>query len=400
MKNICYINCKVASMLPGGEPYGLCSDAALVVLDGKVAWTGQRSALPERFAGLPVEDLGGRLVTPALIDCHTHLVFGGNRAREFELRLLGAGYEDIARQGGGIASTVRATREATDEELLRTALIRLDALIADGVGVVEVKSGYGLTIKDELRMLRIARRLEKERPVKVVTTWLAAHAVPAEYEGRSDDYINEVVIPGLYQANAEGLVDAVDGFCERIGFSTYQVRRVLTVARDLGLGVKLHAEQLSDQKGALLAASFGALSADHLEYLREEDVEEFAESGTVAVLLPGAFYALREKQLPPISVLRDHAVDMAIATDFNPGTSPLGSLLMAMNMACILFAMTPEEALSGVTRNAAKALGLTGQFGVLAPGANAEIAVWDVDHPSELSYWMGGSPLYTLISNR
>jgi len=387
-------------MLPGGEPYGLCSDAALVVLDGKVAWTGQRSALPERFAGLPVEDLGGRLVTPALIDCHTHLVFGGNRAREFELRLLGAGYEDIARQGGGIASTVRATREATDEELLRTALIRLDALIADGVGVVEVKSGYGLTIKDELRMLRIARRLEKERPVKVVTTWLAAHAVPAEYEGRSDDYINEVVIPGLYQANAEGLVDAVDGFCERIGFSTYQVRRVLTVARDLGLGVKLHAEQLSDQKGALLAASFGALSADHLEYLREEDVEEFAESGTVAVLLPGAFYALREKQLPPISVLRDHAVDMAIATDFNPGTSPLGSLLMAMNMACILFAMTPEEALSGVTRNAAKALGLTGQFGVLAPGANAEIAVWDVDHPSELSYWMGGSPLYTLISNR
>jgi len=387
-------------MLPGGEPYGLCSDAALVVRDGKVAWTGERSALPERFAGLPVEDLGGRLVTPALIDCHTHLVFGGNRAREFELRLLGAGYEEIARQGGGIASTVRATREATDEELLRTALIRLDALIADGVGVVEVKSGYGLTIKDELRMLRIARRLEKERPVKVVTTWLAAHAVPAEYEGRPDDYINEVVIPGLYQANAEGLVDAVDGFCERIGFSTYQVRRVLTVARDLGLGVKLHAEQLSDQKGALLAASFGALSADHLEYLREEDVEEFSESGTVAVLLPGAFYALREKQLPPISALRDHAVGMAIATDFNPGTSPLGSLLMAMNMACILFAMTPEEALSGVTRNAAKALGLTGQFGVLAPGANAEIAVWDVDHPSELSYWMGGSPLYTLISNR
>ena len=387
-------------MQKGVAAYGLYEDAALVVQQGKIAWVGERKSLPSAFEGIDKEDIGGRLVTPVLIDCHTHLVFGGNRALEFSMRLQGISYEEISQQGGGIASTVRATRASSDAELLKGALKRLDCLLAEGVGVVEVKSGYGLTIEDEMRMLRVARRLEKERDVKICTTWLAAHALPEEYLGRSDDYLNQVVIPGLYLANDEGLIDAVDGFCERIGFTSSQLARVFRVAKTLGLPVKIHAEQLSDQKGALMAASQAALSADHLEYLQAEDVREFAESGTVAVLLPGAFYSIRETQLPPIKALRDAGVDIAIATDCNPGTSPLSSLLVAMNMACTLFSITPEEALAGVTRNAAKALGLTGKYGVVASGAVAELAVWDLDHPAELAYWIGGSPFHKYLSHR
>jgi imidazolonepropionase len=344
------------------------------------------------------QDLGGKLVTPALIDCHTHLVFAGSRAQEFEARLKGASYQEIAISGGGIFSTVLATRNATDEDLIRQSLWRLDNLINEGVVVVEIKSGYGLTIEDELRMLRIARKLGTLRPVKIVTTWLAAHAIPPEYSGRADQYIDEIAIPGLRQGAAQGLIDAVDGFCEDIAFSCSQIERLFSVAKSLNIPVKLHAEQLTDQKGALLAAKYQGLSADHLEYLSGSDMHEFSASGTVAVLLPGAFYTLKETQLPPIDSLRKHNVDIAIATDCNPGSSPLSSILAAMNMACTQFSMTPEEALTGVTRSAAKALNLSGQYGIVAPGAFAELAVWDVQHPAELAFWIGGSFLNKRIT--
>lgn len=398
MQNYILTGCKLATMTKGGQPYGLVEDAALAIQDGKVAWIGKSTAIPDQFNAYHIEDLGGALVTPSLIDCHTHLVFGGNRAREFEMRLDGASYEEIARSGGGIISTVKATRAASDEELLESALRRLDDLIGEGVGVVEIKSGYGLTIKDEMRMLRVARQLEKKRPIKIVTTWLAAHAVPPEYADGSGAYIDEIVIPGMKMAADEGLVDAVDVFCESIGFSLSQTERVFQAAKTLGLPVKLHAEQLSDQKGSLLAARYDGLSADHLEYLKETDVPTFAASDTVAVLLPGAFYTLKETKLPPIEALRRHNVDMAIATDCNPGSSPISSLLTIMNMACTEFSMTPEEALTGVTRCAAKALGLSEQHGVIAVGRDANFAVWDVDHPAELSYWVGKSPLIKTIS--
>lgn len=394
-----YEDCKAATMASGPVPYGLIDDAVIIVEDGLIKWAGPRSECPDAYKG-ERQSLGGRLVTPALIDCHTHLVFGGNRAREFEMRLEGVSYEEIARRGGGIISTVKATRGASFDELIETALVRLGDLMADGVGVVEIKSGYGLTIQDEIRMLRAARHLETLRPVKIVTSWLAAHAVPPEYSGLADAYIDEVVIPGLQQAHAERLVDAVDGFCENIGFTRVQMSRIFDAAKALGLPVKLHAEQLSDQKGALLTAKYNGLSADHLEYLAPEDVPEFAGSGAVAVLLPGAFYTLRETQLPPMDALREHKVDMAVATDCNPGSSPISSLLTAMNMACTEFSMTPEEALAGVTRNAAKALGLTGDYGVIGVGAAAELAVWNVSHPAELSYWVGRSPLERRISYR
>jgi len=387
-------------MTAEGGPYGLITDASLVVSGDRIAWVGRTADLPARYRSVPEEYLGGRLVTPALIDCHTHLVFGGNRAREFESRLGGATYEEIARQGGGIASTVKATRDARDDELITSALTRVDALRSDGVAVIEIKSGYGLTIEDEIRMLRIARWLEELRPVKVVTTWLAAHAVPPEYAGRADAYIDEVAIPGLRRAHEEGLVDAVDGFCESIAFSPEQVERLFRVARSLGLPVKLHAEQLSDRKGALLAARYKGLSADHLEYLAPEDAAALAKAGTVAVLLPGAFYTIKETRLPPLAALREQGVAMAVATDCNPGSSPISSLLTVMNMACTLFSLTPEEALAGVTRNAARALGLSDDYGVIAPGKRAELAVWNVCHPSELSYWIGGSPLFKSILHR
>jgi imidazolonepropionase len=335
-------------------------------------------------------------VTPGLIDCHTHLVFGGDRAQEFEMRLNGASYEEVARAGGGIVSTVTATRLASVDDLVNQALPRLDAMIAEGVTVVEIKSGYGLNAEVELNMLRAARRLGDMRPVRVVTSYLGAHATPPEYKGRDDAYIDEVCIPALRLAAAEGLVDAVDGFCEGIAFSPDQIERVFNAARALGLPVKLHAEQLSWLGGAQLAARHGALSADHVEYATEDDCRAMAGSGTVAVILPGAFYALRETQAPPIAGLRKHGVPMALATDCNPGSSPLASILLTMNMGCTLFRMTPQEALAGVTINAARALGLA-DTGQIAAGKRADLAVWDVRRPGELSYRIGFNALHQRI---
>ncbi|MFQ3248960.1 MAG: imidazolonepropionase [Glaciecola sp.] len=399
-----YKDCTLATMEQGANNYGLIENAAFVVGAGRILWRGKINELPQEYTKLESESLEGRLVTPALIDCHTHLVFGGNRAQEFEQRLKGASYSEISKAGGGIVSTVNATRNASDEELLSGALKRLDALMSEGVGVVEIKSGYGLSIEHELRMLRVARKLATLRPVKIMTTWLAAHALPPEYAGKNasrfDDYIDDVVIPGLRQAASENLVDAVDGFCENIAFSCEQIERVFAEASALGLPIKLHAEQLSDQKGALLAAKYNGLSADHLEYLAEEDVPTFAKSGAVAVMLPGAFYTLNESKQPPIESFRLHAVDMAVATDCNPGSSPISSILTAMNMACTQFSMTPEEALAGSTRCAAKALGLQNECGEVKVGAHAELAVWDATHPAELSYWIGTSLLHKRISHQ
>lgn len=398
MLEMIYKQCAIATMTKGNLAYGLIEDAALVIQNGVIVWVGKQTDLPRQYSHIKSENLGGRLITPALIDCHTHLVFAGSRAKEFEMRLKGASYQDIALSGGGIISTVKATRAASDEELLSQSLKRLDCLISEGVAVIEIKSGYGLSIKEELRMLRIARKLETLRPVKILTTWLAAHALPPEYAKRADCYIDEVAIPGLKQGVAEGIIDAVDGFCEEIAFTTEQIERVFKVAVALDIPVKLHAEQLSDQKGALLTAKYKGLSADHLEYLCDQDVNEFAQSGTVAVLLPGAFYTLRETKLPPLESLRENDVDIAIATDCNPGSSPISSILTIMNMACKEFSMTPEEALVGVTRSAAKALNLSSIYGEIKPNAIAELAVWDVKHPAELSQWIGGSFMYKRIT--
>ena len=383
-------------MQPGADPYGLINDAALALVAGKIAWVGARSALPRDFAGLPQHDMGGRLVTPALVDCHTHVVHGGNRAVEFEMRLQGASYEEVARAGGGIVSTVTATRKASEDELVASALPFVDAMIAEGVAVIEIKSGYGLEQDTELRMLRAARRIGQLRNVQVRTTFLAAHAVPVDYKGRADAYIDDVCIPALRAAHAQGLVDAVDGFCECIAFSPAQIERVFVVAQQLGLPVKLHAEQLSNLGGAVLAARYGAMSADHLEYLDEPGVAAMAAAGCVAVILPGAFYTLRETQMPPIDLLRQHGVAMAVATDMNPGSSPMSSLLLAMNMACTLFRMTPAEALAGATIHAARALGLPDR-GTLATGMVADLAIWNCGHPAELAYRIGFNPLHTRI---
>lgn len=388
-------NATIATMT-GTSRYGLLPAGAVALAGERIAWVGAQDQLPAEFARLERVDLGGRLVTPALIDCHTHVVFGGHRAREFEMRLEGASYEEIARAGGGIVSTVTATRAASEAALLAGALRRVDALIAEGTATIEVKSGYGLDRDTELRMLRVARRIARERPVRVVTSFLGAHAVPAEYAGRADAYIDEVVIPTLEAAHAEGLVDAVDGFCEGIAFDTVQIARVFDRAKALGLPVKLHAEQLSNIGGTHIAAHYGALSADHVEYADEEGARALAASGTVAVLLPGAFYAIRETQLPPVAAFRGHGVPMALATDCNPGSSPLASLLLAMNMGCTLFRLTPEEALAGVTRNAAMALGLA-DSGTIEPGKRADLAVWDVEEPAELAYRIGFNPLHTRI---
>lgn len=376
--------------------YGLLESGAIAMHDDEIVWVGADSAIPDTFLESQQVDLQGRLVTPALIDCHTHIVHGGNRAREFEMRLEGASYEEVARAGGGIVSTVKATRETSEEDLLESALKRADILIAEGVSTIEIKSGYGLDIDTELKMLRVARQLADMRPINVRTSFLGAHAVPAEFKDRADEYIDEICIPALNAANDAGLVDAVDGFCEGIAFSTAQIERVFKRAQELGLPVKLHAEQLSNLGGAKLAAKFNALSADHLEYLTEDGVAAMADAGTIAVVLPGAFYTLRETQAPPIDLLRSHGVPIAIATDSNPGSSPLTSLLLTMNMACTLFRLTPEEALAGVTRHAAKALGLP-NAGTIEVGQNANLAVWDVQHPSELAYRIGYNPLYKRI---
>ncbi|MEM9630243.1 MAG: imidazolonepropionase [Pseudomonadota bacterium] len=385
-------NARLATLAETGEPYGLIEDGALAIENDKISWCGKGLDLPERYSTWSREDLEGRLVTPGLIDCHTHVVFGGDRAREFEMRLEGASYEEVARAGGGIVSTVKATREASEDELLQLALPRVDALIAEGVTTIEIKSGYGLDQDTEMRMLRAARRVATERPVHVRTSFLGAHAIPPEYKGRPDDYLKYVCLPALEAAHAEGLVDAVDGFCEGIAFSPEQIALVFDKARELGIPVKLHAEQLSNLGGTALAASYGALSADHLEYLDEAGIKAMAKSGSVAVLLPGAFYTLRETQQPPLALLRQHKVPVALATDCNPGSSPLASLLLTMNMGCTLFRMTPEEALAGVTREAAKALGLSDQ-GTLEAGNRADLAVWNVRHPAELSYRIGFNAL-------
>ncbi|MEP1331000.1 imidazolonepropionase [Pseudophaeobacter sp.] len=380
----------------GAGAYGLIEAAAIAVVDGKIAWVGPGTELPTDYADLAQTSLGSRLVTPALIDCHTHVVHGGNRAAEFELRLNGATYEDVARAGGGIISTVAATRAASVVDLVAQALPRVDAMLAEGVSLIEVKSGYGLDRETELNMLRAARALSDHRPIRVVTSFLGAHAVPAEYKDRSDAYITEICIPALRAAHAEGLVDAVDGFCEGIAFLPDQIARVFDVARELGLPVKLHAEQLSNLGGAKLAASYGALSADHIEYLDGTGVDAMAAAGTVAVILPGAFYTLRETQMPPIDLLRAAGVPMALATDCNPGSAPMTSLLLAMNMGCTLFRMTPEEALRGVTTHAARALGLT-DCGTIEVGQRADLAVWNASHPAELAYRIGFNPLHARI---
>ncbi|HSG95567.1 MAG TPA: imidazolonepropionase [Afifellaceae bacterium] len=383
---------QLATMAPDAESYGLVRDAA-VAIDGQViAWAGPANELPADYADWRAEELDGRLVTPALIDCHTHLVHGGDRASEFEMRLAGASYEEIARAGGGIISTVKATRGASEDDLLSSALQRLDALLAEGVATVEVKSGYGLDRDTELKMLRVARRLEDERPVRVTTSFLGAHAVPPDYAGSADAYIDDVAIPTLRAAHEAGLVDAVDGFCEGIAFTPQQIARVFDAATALGLPVKLHAEQLSNLGGAALTARYGGLSADHLEYLDAAGITAMKAAGTVAVLLPGAFYTLRESRLPPAAALRAAGIPVAIATDCNPGSSPLTSLLVAMNMACTLFGLTPEEALAGTTRKAARALGLA-DCGVVAAGKRADLTVWDADQPAELAYRIGFNPL-------
>nr|WP_245198425.1 imidazolonepropionase [Jiella mangrovi] len=380
-----------------GDDRRLIENAAIAIEGERIAFAGPASELPPDWQGVTAESLDGRLVTPAMIDCHTHLVYGGDRAREFEMRLEGASYEEIARAGGGIVSSVKATREAGVDGLVAAALPRLDALLGEGVSTVEIKSGYGLAIEAELDMLRAARALSRERPVRVMTSWLAAHATPAEYKGRNADYIRDIVLPGMEQGAEEGLIDAVDGFCEGIAFSPDEIATVFDKAKSLQLPVKLHAEQLSNLGGAKLAASYGALSADHLEYLDQAGVEAMAKAGTVAVLLPGAFYAIREKQAPPMAALREAGVAMAVATDSNPGTSPMTSLLLAMNMAATFFGMTVAECMAGTTREAARALGLLGETGTIEAGKSADLAVWNVATPAELVYRFGFNPLHMRV---
>ena len=393
-----WTNCRAATLQAGASaPYGLIEDAALMTEGEHIAWVGSRADLPAALASSAAQhhDAQGALITPGLIDCHTHLVYGGNRAREFEQRLQGASYEAIARAGGGIVSTVRATRDASAEQLHTRSAARLRALMAEGVTTVEIKSGYGLALEHERKTLAVARALGREFAVDVRTTFLGAHAVPPEFAGQSDAYLDEVLrmLPVLH---AEGLVDAVDVFCERIAFSPAQTRRVFEAAAALGLRVKLHAEQLSDSGGAALAAEFGALSCDHLEWLSESGTQAMAQAGTIAVLLPGAFYFLRETRVPPIALLREHGVPMAIATDCNPGSSPCTSPLLMLNMACTLFGLTPEEALAGMTRYAASAVGLPDR-GTLAAGQRADFVLWNVEHPAELSYGLGANPRVSTV---
>ncbi|GAB0117502.1 imidazolonepropionase [Acidisoma sp. 7E03] len=384
---------RLVTLADGAPGLGVVEDGAVLIEDGRIAFAGPAAGLPP-ITDAAVTDLGGRWVTPAPIDCHTHLVHGGNRAREFEMRLDGATYEEIARAGGGIVSSVAATRALSTEQLVEASLPRLDALLAEGTTTVEIKSGYGLDIASECRMLEAARMLERRRPVRIRTSWLAAHALPVAYRGRSQAYLDEVAIPGLRQAAAAGLVDAVDGFCEGIAFSAAEMEQVFTAARALGLPVKLHSEQLSHGGGAQLAARFGALSADHLEYADAADARAMAEAGTVAVLLPGAYYFIREPKTPPVDLFREAGTRMALATDCNPGTSPLTSLLLTMNMGATLFRMTVAECLAGITREAARALGLAAETGTLEAGKSADLAVWTVEEPAELVYRIGFNPLF------
>ncbi|KPF58833.1 imidazolonepropionase [Rhizobium sp. AAP116] len=391
-------NARLATMAPDRPGLGVVENGRLVIEGGRIVAVGAANeiAIP---SGADVIDCEGRCVTPGLIDCHTHLVHAGNRAKEFEMRLAGASYEEIARAGGGIVSSVRQVREASEADLVSQTLPRLDALIAEGVTTVEVKSGYGLTVEDELKMLRAARQLAEKRQVAITTTYLGAHATPADYKGRNRDFIEEVVLPGLKAAQAQGLVDAVDGFCEGIAFSPDEMRLVFDAARSLGLSVKLHADQLSNLHGAALAAEYQGLSADHLEYTDENGAAAMTKAGTVAVLLPGAYYFIRETKKPPVEIFRKHGTVMALATDCNPGTSPLTSLLLTMNMAATLFHMTVEECLLGVTRNAARALGRLDSVGTIEVGKQADLAIWSVESPAELVYRIGFNPLYLRLWN-
>ena len=387
-----WINTNLASMTKSDTPYGLINNAAIALHEGRIQWLGHMSELPENHAQncMEIYDCQGQLVTPGLIDCHTHIVYGGNRAKEFEMRLNGATYEEIAKTGGGILSTVAATRGASEAELYAQSAPRLEAMMAQGLTSIEIKSGYGLNLDDELKMLRVARQLGQDYSLNVVTTFLGAHALPAEYTERNDDYINYICSTILPTVADENLADHVDAFCEGIGFSPKQVTKVFDTAKKLGLPLKLHAEQLSDLKGAVMASKQGALSVDHLEYLADEDVPVLANNDTVAVLLPGAFYFLRETKLPPLDALRKHHVPIALATDSNPGSSPISSLTLIMNMACTLFRMTPEESLAGVTCHGAKALGIEDRVGALEIGKSANIVHWDAQEPAELSYRIDG----------
>ncbi|MRW92557.1 imidazolonepropionase [Duganella sp. FT80W] len=392
MWDVLFTNVHLATMADAANgSYGEVRDAAIAVKDGRIAWLGPQAEIPAGAQAVTVHDGGGSWLTPGLIDCHTHIVHAGNRSDEFEARLNGASYEDIARAGGGIMSTVRATRAASEDELLKQSLPRVRSLLAEGVTTLEIKSGYGLTLDAEANMLRVARRIGRELPVRVATTFLGAHALPPEFAGRADDYIDEVCRM-IAPLAAEGLVDAVDAFCERIGFSYEQTERVFQAARAAGLPVKLHAEQLSDQRGAELTARYGGLSADHLEHLSETGIAAMATAGTVAVLLPGAYYFLRDTTPPPVAALRVAGVPMAVSTDCNPGTSPMTSLLLAMNMACTLWRLTPQEALAGCTLNAARALGLQQQIGSLEVGKRADFALWRIARPADLSYAIGLNP--------
>jgi imidazolonepropionase len=391
-----WTNARLATLAPGTRGLGEIDRGVVAARDGRLLYAGAAANSPSFDAPERV-DCEGRWITPGLIDPHTHLVFAGDRAQEFELRLAGASYEEIARAGGGIISTMSATRAASEDELVASALPRLDALVAEGATTVEIKSGYGLSLEHELKSLRAARRLEALRPVRIRTTFLGAHALPPERAGSSDAYIDEICETMIPAIAAENLADAVDAFCETIGFSPEQTRRVFQAARDHGLPVKLHAEQLSNQGGAVLAAEFGALSADHLEHLDEAGVSAMAEAGVVATLLPGAFYFVREQRRPPIDALRAAGVPMALATDCNPGTSPLTSLLLTMNMAATLFRLTIDECIAGVTREAARALGLLTRLGTLEPGKACDLAIWDIERPAELVYRMGFNPLHARV---
>jgi imidazolonepropionase len=392
-----FSNLQLATMTVG-QPYGLVEDGAVIVDDGRIAWAGARQDAPGDGRAYKTVDCGGRLLTPGLIDCHTHLVYGGNRANEFEMRLNGAAYADIAKAGGGILSTVRATRAATEDELLGSASIRLESLLAEGVTTIEIKSGYGLDVDTELKMLNVARKLGQSHFVDVVTSYLGAHAFPAEYREDRSAYVDLVCNQALPAVAKAKLANAVDAFCEGIAFSIAETEKVFAAAKRHGIPVKLHAEQLSNLGGAKLAARYDALSVDHIEYLDEEGVATIARSGTTAVLLPGAFYYLKEKQHPPVAALRRHKVLIAIATDLNPGSSPVHSLLTTMNMACVLFGLTPEEALRGVTANAAHALGFSDR-GVIAPGMKADLVLWNAERPGDLAYPLGFNPCAAVIRN-
>lgn len=387
-----WTNARLATMV-GDEAYGLIDEGAIAAVDGRISWIGDAADAPEADQTINCD---GRLITPGLVDCHTHLVYAGNRIGEWEMRLNGASYEEVARAGGGIVSTVSAARNASEDQLIDETLPRLDGLIAEGVTTIEIKSGYGLTTEDETKMLRAARRLHQDRDITVKTSFLGAHAMPPG-ETDKDTYIDQVCNEQLPAVADEGLADAVDGFCEGIAFSPEQIARVFDEATRLRLPVKLHAEQLSNLGGAKLAASYGALSADHIEYLDEVGVVAMKEAGTVAVLLPGAFYFIKETQAPPVDLLRKHGVPMAVATDCNPGSSPLNSLLLAMNMTCTLFGLTPEEALAGATREGARALGLQDEVGTLEPGKWCDLAIWDVHEPAALAYSMGFNPVHARV---